>query len=145
MGSLKLSTTFANAPTELAPKPGLYVEMVGAVVSAVVNTYVVPLMPANGTFDASLITPDTIDTVYCMPAVLRSLVGSIVTAVVEYVTCASPAAMFTALPVAGVIMMLPVPACIFSLKVSTIFADAATELAPKPGLYVDMMGPARKR
>ena len=78
---------------------------------AVVNTYVVPLMPANATFAASLITPEPIVTVYVNPAALRSLMGFTVATAFEKLTCpVSVTSTFTAHPDEGVSTMLPEPA-----------------------------------
>ena len=44
------------------------------------------------------------------------------------------------LPVDGVSTMMPVPAWMGSVKVSSMFVEAATLIAPKPGLYVDKLG-----
>ena len=63
MGSVKVSTMSVEAATFTAPSPGLYVEISGASVSATVNWYVLPSMPANGMSDASLNTPDAMVTV----------------------------------------------------------------------------------
>ena len=44
------------------------------------------------------------------------------------------------IPDDGVNTMLPVPAWMGSVKVSTMFVDAATLTAPNPGLYVEISG-----
>ena len=110
MLSLKVSTMFTVADWPVAPCEGEYEDIVGAAVSATVKRYVVPLSPANALLLASLITPDAIVMVYCIPVVASELVGFTVAAVEEYVTWLSPHAMLTALPVAGVSTMFPVPA-----------------------------------
>lgn len=65
-----------------------------------------------------LMAPGVIDTVKVILGV-REPTGSMVTFPDEYDTCASFAGMLKALPVAGEIVMLPVPACTGSLNTST--------------------------
>ena len=60
---------------------------------------------------------------------------AVVTIVLSWGLTIGVTSTFTADPHEGVSTMLLEPACTVLLKSSTTFADAATLLAPKPGLY----------